>query len=78
MPRQELLTIGPQFFFSIANRPKSHFLFHNNAFLRDIYVMTFYVGLVIGGLGVFRKSRLCIFYQIENFFLRSLPKWPKM
>ena len=28
----------PQFFFSIANRPKSHFLFHKNVSLRDFYI----------------------------------------
>ena len=29
------------FFFSIANQPKTHSLFHKNGFLRDFYIMTF-------------------------------------
>ena len=27
-------------FFSVANQPKSHFLFHKNVSLRDFYIMT--------------------------------------
>ena len=36
---QNLLIIGP-FFFRIANQPTSHFLYHKNVSLRDIYIMT--------------------------------------
>ena len=41
---QELLIIGPNFFFqycqSAQYRPKSHLLFHKNVSLRDFYIMT--------------------------------------
>ena len=30
----------PNFFFSVANQPKSHFLFHQNVSLHDFYIMT--------------------------------------
>ena len=44
---QNLLIIGPQYFFQYCqpaqNQPNSHFLFHKNVSLRDFYIITLYI-----------------------------------
>ena len=43
---QKLLIIGPNFFFSNANQPKSQFLFHKNLPPRDFSIITLNVAKV--------------------------------